>query len=331
MTTVTGYTSARIQLIEDTTVVDGEVGDDGYLRLYTREGAVLQTKNPVTGDKGDKGDPGGAIISEDSIFTNAIQDYAVTSDKLEPSAVTSSKIAPSAVLAEHIQDSAVQSNHINDEDVLTRHIQDKAVTGSKLNDNAVSSTKLSPNSVGSEHMQTDSVLSEALNDSAVTTPKIADAAVTGVKINTNAVTESKIKPGSVTSEKIPDQTIYATQCVSSEWNDIALEAGWENYEGRQTAQYRKFLDGIQFRGTIRHPETVSDFNIKVFSINSEDFRPDLEDNYPATGTASSPGMYWNVQPGGDAYIYNLAYGGPDGDELAPVGAVSLTGIFYTKA
>jgi len=56
MATVTGYTSQRMKIIEDTTVVDGEVRTDELI-LITREGQEIPAGN-VRGPQGIKGDTG---------------------------------------------------------------------------------------------------------------------------------------------------------------------------------------------------------------------------------------------------------------------------------
>lgn len=56
MATVTGYTAERMKVIEDTTVVDGEVQGSNLI-LITREGTQIDAGS-VKGPKGDQGIPG---------------------------------------------------------------------------------------------------------------------------------------------------------------------------------------------------------------------------------------------------------------------------------
>lgn len=60
MATVTGFTAARMLVIENTTVVDGEVQGDNLI-LLTREGTPIDAGS-VRGPKGDKGDVGPASV-----------------------------------------------------------------------------------------------------------------------------------------------------------------------------------------------------------------------------------------------------------------------------
>lgn len=352
MTTVTGYTAERIRLIEDTTIIDGSVDAEGLFTLYSRNGTAVPIGN-VKGDQGEQGETGGAIISENSISTAALQDGSVTRDKLADGSVDYTKIENNSIRHQNLADDSVQSRHITEEDILTRHVQDGAITRAKLNENAVDGGVLSDNSVNTDHIALEAVTSEKLAANSVTAYHITSGAVGTSELGTNsvvtgkiassAVTTSEIKDGSVTASKLADDSVSKEVCVSTEWKTIQLEPGWINYEGRQPAEYREFLGEVQFRGTVRLMDAtylpVDSHDSIVFKLQSAPHRIKLQDTFPGTGTPHSPGMYFDVQPDGYVRVYNIGFGGLDGiyeegvlqdpDKVLPIPALGLAGIRYS--
>ena len=352
MTTVTGYPADRLRVIEDTTIIDGSVDSDGLFTLYSRNGASIPVGN-VKGEQGEQGETGGAIVAENSIFTDALQDGAVTRNKIADGSVDYTKIENNSIRHQNLADNSVQSRHITDEDVLTRHIQDGAITRAKLNENAVDGGVLSDNSVNTEHIAIDAVTSEELAADSVTAHHIISGgvgnselgtnSVTAGKIAANAVTTEEIKNGSVTASKMADDSVSKEICVSTEWTPIVLEPGWINYAGRQPAEYREFLGEVQFRGTVRLMDEeylpTDRHDSIVFKLQSAPHRIKLQDTFPGTGTPHSPGMYFDVQPDGYVRVYNIGFGGLDGiytdqgpqdpDKILPIPALGLAGIRYS--
>lgn len=105
--------------------------------------------------------PGG--VTDDSVYTAAIQDGAVTTAKLGSNAVTSGKIAGSAVTSSH------------------------------LAANSVTNSALSADCVGRINMDADSVETRAIQDGAVVTDKIADRSVTNNKLAADVIAEFRLK------------------------------------------------------------------------------------------------------------------------------------------
>jgi hypothetical protein len=82
MATVTGFTAERMLVIENETVVDGEVQGDNLL-LARRDGVQIDAGN-VRGPKGDKGDTGtpGVITSVNDISTPSVYSPRVFQNKI---------------------------------------------------------------------------------------------------------------------------------------------------------------------------------------------------------------------------------------------------------
>lgn len=121
----------------------------------------------------------GGSLGENVITTAAIQDNAVTADKLASDSLTDSA-------------RAVTTNHIRDGAVTTSKIADGAVTTAKIAADAVDGTKIADDSIDSEHYVDGSIDTAHIANDAVTTAKIADASVTTAKIADDSVTEAKI-------------------------------------------------------------------------------------------------------------------------------------------
>jgi microcystin-dependent protein len=81
MATVTGYTANRMKIIEDTTVVDGEVRTDNLI-LVTREGTEIDAGS-VRGPQGIKGDTG-EVSQAELDAAMAAQSAALTAAMFKP-------------------------------------------------------------------------------------------------------------------------------------------------------------------------------------------------------------------------------------------------------
>lgn len=152
-----------------------------------------------------------------TIGTNQLVDWVITTAKIRDKAVTTEKLADKAVTTAKIGDKAVTTDKIQDKAVTTAKLADKAVTADKLADGAVTAGKLVQRCVGNDNIVSESITSEELADNcvttnkilskAVTTEKLADIAVTTAKIQDNAVTAAKLADGSVTVGKLVDRCV----------------------------------------------------------------------------------------------------------------------------
>lgn len=151
--------------------------------------------NAITSDK--IKNLSGEKIEDLSIIGDKIIDGEISTDKIAGNAVTTIKINNSAVTTDKIAGGAVTTNKIADGNVTTDKIADSAVTTDKIEGEAVTTDELADNAV----------ITKKIKDSAVTTDKIADSAVTNAKINDNAVTNVKIHDNAITTAKIVDNAI----------------------------------------------------------------------------------------------------------------------------
>ena len=106
------------------------------------------------------------------VYTDRIDNSAVTTDKLALYAVTEPKIADSAVTGSKIAASAVTTDKIADGGITADKIADKAIKSNKIEDSAVNASHIA--------------------DGAVRTEKIADGGVTMAKLGTGSVTSDKL-------------------------------------------------------------------------------------------------------------------------------------------
>ena len=103
---------------------------------------------------------------------------------------------------------------IEDGAITTNKIADGAVTSVKIAADAVADIDLAPDSVGTSELKNDAVETANILDANVTTAKIADSNVTTAKIADANVTEAKLANSAVTSSKIATNAVVgSTQIV----------------------------------------------------------------------------------------------------------------------
>lgn len=162
---------------------------------------------------------GSGTLAADTVTTDAIQDTAVTSDKLSHSSSVDNE---RAVTTDHIRDAAIHSTKLAANSVTTAKITDANVTTAKIADLNVTTAKIAADAVDSTKLK-DSVSVDAdravttdhIRDLAINTSKITDSAVTAAKIGTNAVTEAKISDLNVTTSKIADNAVTTAKINAS--------------------------------------------------------------------------------------------------------------------
>lgn len=142
-----------------------------------------------------------------SVTNSKIADGAITFDKIANNAVTTTKILDSAITSAKIADGTIQTVDLANNIITTPKIVDSAITTEKINDAAVVNSKLATDSVSTEKIVNLNITNEKLGPQSVTTDKIGDKQITTATINDLAVTNAKIGPKAVTSDKIGDSEV----------------------------------------------------------------------------------------------------------------------------
>ena len=162
---------------------------------------------------------GSGTLAADTVTTDAIQDTAVTSDKLSHS---SSADGDRAVTTDHVRDAAVTTAKLASNSVTTAKITDAHVTTAKIADLNVTTAKIAADAVDSTKLKDSAsvdadraVTTDHIRDLAINTSKITDSAVTAAKIGTSAVTEAKISDLNVTTSKIADNAVTTAKINAS--------------------------------------------------------------------------------------------------------------------
>ena len=160
MATITGFTSTKMQAIEDSTVVDGNIVGDNLI-LVTRDATQIDAGN-VRGPQGIQGPIGEVSTSAMNIaiaaaIATAHGTGAITEAMLASTSVTNAKLGPDSVTGTKIANSAVASEHIASSSVTNAKLGPDSVTGTKIADNAVNSEHIVDNAIGNEHLQNDTV------------------------------------------------------------------------------------------------------------------------------------------------------------------------------
>lgn len=232
MATVTGYTSAKMDVMEKSNITDGYISGDDLILVpegYATEPGSYPEINAgnVRGPQGIQGPTGevttaamtaaiAAAHAAGAITETQIATGAITNTKLGADAVTSAKIADLSVGQEHIKVGAInvghmQSNSIDsaqyvDGSIDAAHIASGAVTNAKIGSGAVTSAKIASGAVGTTQLDT----------SAVTNDKIA---LNVIEPNRLAKFTHKISRGSA--------TLPASSLTTITWtSETPASSGW---------------------------------------------------------------------------------------------------------
>ncbi|HHG85768.1 MAG TPA: hypothetical protein ENJ82_13555 [Bacteroidetes bacterium] len=126
------------------------------------------------------------------LSTNALQDAAVTLQKLANLAVSSAKLATNAVTNSKIANGAVTNSKI----------ANGAVTSAKLGFNSVNASHIATNAVGASEISAGAVGNSEIATSAVSSSKLGSNSVNSIHLQSNSVRTAEILNGAVTRAKI---------------------------------------------------------------------------------------------------------------------------------
>lgn len=171
-------------------------------------------------------------LASNSVDTAAVQNGAITNDKLSIN-IDGSKILANSLTAAQLGPDSVGSSELANNAVDTAAIQNAAVTdaklasginGSKLTDGTVSNEKISgldgaklsgdsvtalqiaPNAIGSSELGNNSVDTSAVQNGAISNDKLASG-IDGGKLLNGSVDTDQLKGDSVSASKIQDGSI----------------------------------------------------------------------------------------------------------------------------
>lgn len=123
-----------------------------------------------------------AALEDGAVSTDKLADLAVTAAKIGALAVTTAKIATGAVTTAKISDSNVTAAKLAADAVETAKILDANVTAAKLATDSVTTAKIVAANVTAAKLATDSVETAKIKDANVTTAKLAAEAVDHTKL-----------------------------------------------------------------------------------------------------------------------------------------------------
>lgn len=232
--------NAAVTNIKLSTGIDGGKITDGTIineAIVSLDGSKI-IDGSIGADQLEPGIIGSAQIAVNSVYTDAIQNLAVTDAKIA-SGISGSKLVSDSVTATQIAPNSIGSSELSNNAVDTAAIQNAAITndkvapglsGSKLSDGSVSSlqianlavtddklasgidgNKISTGSISTSQLAANSVTTTQIKDAAVTNAKLADGidggklnigSVNALQLGANAVLNNTILNGAVTDSKI---------------------------------------------------------------------------------------------------------------------------------
>ena len=217
MATVTGFTSSRMLIIENSAIIDGEVvGDDLILEpkgFATAPGTYPKINaGNVRGPIGLTGPTGevttaamnaaiavahgtGAIteaqLASGSVTNAKIGALAVQEGNLASSSVTEGKIGTGAVTNDKIGIAAVNGSKIANDSIDSEHYVDGSIDRVHIANDAIDSTKIANSAINSEHYANVSIDNEHLSDDCVNFNEMIDSAA-GSTLDAGAIRYMKI-------------------------------------------------------------------------------------------------------------------------------------------
>ncbi len=214
MATVTGFTATRMQAIEDSTVVGGEIDVDGHLILETRDGTLIDAGSALPALPTATTTVSGIVELATTVeattgtdttraITPAGLAAAITAAAV-PSASTS--VAGKVELADDSETTALTSTTL----AVTPHGLGAAISAATAPDATTTLKGVVELATNAEVITGTDAVRAVTPDSlalAITTGKLASGAVTTAKIAASAVTATELASDSVVTAKILDANV----------------------------------------------------------------------------------------------------------------------------
>ena len=156
-------------------------------------------------------------LTDNSVFTSAIQNNAITTAKITNDAINNSKLAPGSVSEETLQALAVTEAKIADAAVVTAKIDDGAVTTTKIANAAITTAKIQNAAITTALIGNAQITGAKIGVAAVSAATIANAAITTTKIGNAQITGAKIGIAAVSAATIADAAI-----ITAKINNLAV-------------------------------------------------------------------------------------------------------------
>lgn len=192
MAIITGYTSARMDVIENSAIIDGEIITDN-LWLEPKGFATAPGTYPKI-DAGNVRGPTGATGPTGEVTTAAMNAAiavahgtgAISTTQLANGSVTTIKIGDDQVTTAKIAPNAVDTDEIATDAITSAKIAANQVTGNELANNAVDTLQIAADAVESTKIANNAILTEHYGDESIYTGHIADNQISDAKMANSA-------------------------------------------------------------------------------------------------------------------------------------------------
>ena len=239
MATVTVFTSARMQAIENASVVSGTV-TAGNLILTKFNGTTINAGSVIgpTGPTGPTGEVTTAALN--AAIATVTAAGAVTETQLATGSVTTIKLVNGSVTADKLASNAVS----------TIKILDGNVTEGKLASNSVSTIKIADGNVTEGKLASNSVTVNKIADSTITNAKIsASAGIALSKLATTGTMTATTFSGSGASlTSIPNSATTAT--ASNTASAIVARDSSNSFNARTGYFEGGYLGGLDYTNAL---------------------------------------------------------------------------------
>lgn len=181
----------------------------------------------ISGSNLGSGSVGSRAIEEEAVTEDKIGQWAVTTDKLGPLSVTSAKIENGAVGNVKLANSSVTHDKIGAGEVYEANLGNSSVTSMKIKDGAVITAKVNDSAITTQKVADLAIDSAKIGNSAITSVKIKDGEVVEGKIGNQAVSFDKVKDANIDQLKLNDFSITSTKIADGDWAYNYATKQWE--------------------------------------------------------------------------------------------------------
>ena len=180
--------------------------------------------NAVTADKIAANAVGASELADNAVDTAAIAADAVTADKIANDTITAAELAANSVGTSELADDSVTAAKILDGAITANEIQNASITGAKLVNDTITATQIAAGAVDTAAIQDDAVTAPKIAANAVGSSELADNAVDTAAIQAQAVTAAKIADDTITAAQIAANAVGASELADNAVNVAALDA-----------------------------------------------------------------------------------------------------------
>jgi hypothetical protein len=212
-------------------ITDSELADNAV------DTAAIQNA-AVTDEKLASGIDGAKLT--DGTVTNAKLASGIDGGKLTADSVTSTEIAPNAVGASELADNAVDTTALQNDAVTNDKVADGTLTGDRLVANTLTSREIGPNAITASELADNAVDTTAVQNAAITNEKLTSgidgaklvdnsvtnaklaAGIDGGKLNSNSVTSRELAANSVTAVELANNSVDTNAIIDGSVTNAKL-------------------------------------------------------------------------------------------------------------